>query len=141
MKIDYSLDDLAVPPRRVYTDDAGTDLAINHFASIPSGEHRVCHTGVHIAVPEGHVGMLFVRSSTGVKKNLVLSNGTGIIDAGYTGEIVVSLHNTGRRMQVIEPGQYIVQLVITPIPQFELNRVPQLSGTERGEGGIGSTGQ
>lgn len=141
MKIDYALDDLAFPPRRAHKDDAGTDLAVSHFVSIPYGEHRVCHTGVHVAIPRGHVGLLFVRSSTGIRKNLVLSNGTGVIDAGYTGEIVVSLHNTGRRLQVIEPGQYVVQLVVVPIPEFELNRVGVLEDSERGTNGIGSSGQ
>lgn len=141
MNVNYSLDHDAYPPRRAYTDDAGTDLALNHIAFIPAGQHRLCHTGVHVAIPRGHVGLLFVRSSMGIKKNLVLSNGTGVIDSGYTGEIMVSLHNTGRRMRVIEPGQYVVQLVVVPIPEFELNRVGVLEDSERGTNGIGSSGQ
>ena len=139
MNIDYALDQLAFPPRRAHADDAGIDLALNHDASIPVGEHRLCHTGVHVAIPAGHVGMVFVRSSTGIKKNLVLSNGTGIIDAGYTGEIMLSLHNAGRRMQVVGEGQYVAQLVIVPVPSFGLVRVSSLADTERGSAGIGST--
>ncbi|OFN17779.1 deoxyuridine 5'-triphosphate nucleotidohydrolase [Corynebacterium sp. HMSC055A01] len=139
MNVNYSLDHHASPPRRAHADDAGIDLALSHYAAIPVGEHRLCHTGVHVAIPAGHVGMVFVRSSTGIKKHLVLSNGTGIIDSGYTGEIMLSLHNVGRRMRVIEPEEYIAQLVVVPIPRFELVRVSELAVSERGTDGIGST--
>lgn len=139
MTVQFTLDDGATVPRRAHADDAGIDLALGHYAAIPVGEHRLCHTGVRVAIPAGHVGMVFVRSSTGIKKHLVLSNGTGIIDSGYTGEIMLSLYNAGRRMRVIEPGEYIAQLVIVPIPRFELVRVSDLATTERGSAGIGST--
>lgn len=139
MNVNYSLDHHAYPPRRAHADDAGIDLALSHDVAIPVGEHRLCHTGVHVAIPAGHVGMVFVRSSAGIKKHLVLSNGTGIIDAGYTGEIMLSLRNVGRRMRVIEPGEYIAQLVVVPIPKFELVRVSELAVSERGSAGIGST--
>lgn len=139
MNVNYSLDTHAYPPRRAYTDDAGSDLALNHPAIIPAGQHRLCHTGVHVAIPLGHVGMIFVRSSTGIKKHLVLSNGTGIIDAGYTGEIMLSLHNTGHRSQHIPEGHYIAQLVVVPIPKIRLNQVDTLDTTQRGTNGIGST--
>lgn len=139
MNIQYSLDQPAFPPRRAHADDAGIDLALSHSVAIPVGEHRLCHTGVHVAIPSGHVGMVFVRSSTGIKKHLVLSNGTGIIDAGYTGEIMLSLRNVGRRMRVIEAGEYIAQLVVVPIPRFELVQVSSLADTERGSAGVGST--
>lgn len=141
MNINYSLDEHAYRPRRAFTDDAGTDLALSHMAIIPAGQHRLCNTGVHVAIPRGHVGMVFVRSSTGIKKQLVLSNGTGIIDAGYTGPIKLSLHNTGAYSQTIYPGNYIAQLVILPTPEIRLKRVDSLEETERGAAGIGSTGQ
>lgn len=141
MNVNYRLNSLAYPPRRAYIDDAGTDLALNHPAIIPAGQHRVCSTGVHVSIPKGHVGMIFVRSSTGIKKNLVLSNGTGIIDSGYTGEIMLSLHNTGHRSQHIPEGHYIAQLVILPIPEIRLHQVEDLDDTERGNAGIGSSGQ
>lgn len=135
----YSLDEGAAHPRQAYKHDAGIDLALNHPAIIPAGQHRLCHTGVHVAIPKGYVGMVFVRSSTGIKKHLVLSNGTGIIDSGYTGEIMLSLHNTGRHMQTIPEGHYIAQLVILPIPEIRLNQVDTLDTTQRGTNGIGST--
>ena len=69
----------------------------------------------------------------------MLSNGTGIIDSGYTGEIMLSLRNVGRRMRVIEPGEYIAQLVVVPVPSFGLVQVSSLADTERGSSGIGST--
>ena len=137
----YSLDEGAAHPRQAYKDDAGIDLALNHPAIIPAGQHRLCHTGVHIAIPKGHVGMLFVRSSTGIKKHLVLSNGTGIIDSGYTGEIMLSLHNTGHRSQHIPAGHYIAQLVVVPIAPNNIAEVPHLDNTQRGTNGIGSSGQ
>lgn len=91
----YQLDDGAAHPRQAYKHDAGIDLALKHDLTVPVGAHRVGDTGVHVAVPRDHVGMVFVRSSTGINNHLVLSNGTGIIDSGYRGPIKISLHNTG----------------------------------------------
>lgn len=103
----YSLDDGAAHPRQAYKDDAGIDLALKHDVSVPVGAHRVGDTGVKVAVPRGHVGMIFVRSSTGIKRKLVLSNGTGIIDSGFTGSIKISLHNTGDTTQHITAGDEV----------------------------------
>ena len=135
----YSLDDGAAQPRQAYKDDAGIDLALKHDLTVPVGAHRVGDTGVHVAVPRGHVGMLFVRSSTGIKKHLVLSNGTGIIDSGFTGEIKLSLHNTGDTTQHIQAGDYIAQLVTIPIVLNVWAEVPHLDTTQRGTNGIGSS--
>lgn len=85
--------------------------------------------------------MVFVRSSTGIKKHLVLSNGTGIIDSGFTGAIKLSLHNTGDRTQHIAAGDYIAQLVVVPIATNEIAEVPQLPDSQRGTNGIGSSDQ
>lgn len=137
----YSLDKDAHQPRFAYEGDAGIDLALKHDLTVPVGAHRVGDTGVHVAVPRGHVGMLFVRSSTGIKRHLVLSNGTGIIDQGFTGSIKLSLHNTGDTTQHIEAGDYIAQLVVVPIATNEIAEVPQLPHSERGTNGIGSSGK
>ena len=137
----YSLDDGAAQPRQAYKDDAGIDLALKHDLTVPVGAHRVGDTGVHVAVPRGHVGMLFVRSSTGIKKHLVLSNGTGIVDSGYRGPIKISLHNTGTTGQRIKAGDYIAQLVVVPIAPNNIAEVPELGDTERGTNGIGSSGK
>lgn len=137
----YSLDDGAAHPRQAYKDDAGIDLALKHDVSVPVGAHRVGDTGVRVAVPRGHVGMILVRSSTGIKRNLVLSNGTGIIDSGYRGPIKISLHNTGDTTQHIAAGDYIAQLVVVPIAPNEIAEVPHLDNTQRGTNGIGSCGK
>ena len=135
----YSLDEGAAHPRQAYKDDAGIDLALKHDLTVPVGSHRVGDTGVHVAVPRGHVGMVFVRSSTGIKKHLVLSNGTGIIDSGFTGEIKLSLHNTGDQTQYITAGDYIAQLVTLPIATNKIAELPALDNTQRGTNGIGSS--
>lgn len=135
----YSLDDGAAHPRQAYKDDAGIDLALKHDVSVPVGAHRVGDTGVRVAVPRGHVGMIFVRSSTGINRKLVLSNGTGIIDSGYRGTIKISLHNTGDTKQHIQSGDYIAQLVIVPIATNDIAEVRELPHSERGTNGIGSS--
>ena len=137
----YQLDDGAAHPRQAYKDDAGIDLALKHDLTVPVGAHRVGDTGVHVAVPRDHVGMVFVRSSTGIKKHLVLSNGTGIIDSGFTGSIKLSLHNTGDTTQHIAAGDYIAQLVTIPIATNNIAEVPELPHTQRGTNGIGSSGK
>ena len=137
----YSLDDGAAHPRQAYKHDAGIDLALKHDLTVPVGAHRVGDTGVRVAVPRGYVGMVFVRSSTGIKKHLVLSNGTGIIDSGYRGPIKISLHNTGDTTQHITAGDYIAQLVIIPIATNNIAEVRELDNTQRGAAGIGSSGK
>ena len=137
----YSLDKDAHQPRFAYEGDAGMDLALSHDLTVPVGAHRMGDTGVHVAIPSGHVGMLFVRSSTGIKRNLVLSNGTGIVDSGYRGQVKLSLHNTGDTKQHIAAGAYIVQLVVVPIATNNIAEVPQLPPSERGTNGIGSSGK
>lgn len=117
------------------------DLALSHDLTVPVGSHRMGTTGVHVAIPSGHVGMLFVRSSTGIKRNLVLSNGTGIIDSGYRGPVKLSLHNTGDTTQHVAAGDYIAQLVTIPIATNNIAEVPQLPDSERGTNGIGSSGK
>lgn len=136
----YSLNDNAYQPRFGYEGDAGLDLALSHNLEVPVGAHRMGNTGVHVAVPNGHVGLLFVRSSTGVKRNLVLSNGTGVIDSGYRGPIKISLHNTGDVTQSISAGDYIAQLVVVPVHPQRVVEVEHLNTTERGTGAYGSTG-
>lgn len=137
----YSLDKDAYQPRFAYEGDAGMDLTLSHDLTVPVGGHRIGDTGVHVAIPEGHVGMLFVRSSTGIKRRLVLSNGTGIIDQGYRGAIKISLHNTGDTTQHIAAGDYIAQLVVVPIAPNDVAEVPTLGTTQRGTNGIGSSGK
>ena len=123
---------------------AGMDLAacIDEAVTIMPGEHKIIPTGISIALPSNeYVALIYVRSSLGFKKGVTLSNSVGVIDSDYRGEIKVSLANLSKNEFVINPGDRIAQLVVTPvcIPSVEI--VDELSKTERGEGGFGSTGK
>ena len=142
------------PPRRAHPSDAGVDLTArafktldgwnNTFSSVSivhTGGTATIGTGIAVSIPEGHVGLLFVRSSIGIKRHLVLANGTGVIDSGYTGEIIICLRNEGDAPATIMRGDRIAQLVIVPCDLTEWQEVDTLDHTDRGDGGIGSTGQ
>lgn len=109
---------------------------------IMPGETRKVRSGVQAAVPEGYVMKMYVRSSTGIKKNLVLANGTGIIDAGYRDEIIMALHNIGKEPVEIKDGDRICQFIILPYPKIEPEFVQDDEDFRQGDrgGGIGSTG-
>jgi len=107
------------------------------------GEVRKIPSGVQAAIPEGYVMKMYVRSSTGIKKNLMLANGTGIIDAGYRDEIIMALYNFGREPVRVEDGDRICQFVLLPFPKVEIEQVADNDEFRHGDrgGGIGSTGQ
>ena len=141
MKIKFTLDDGATAPTRAHDTDAGLDLYSSRGCPINPGERRLVGTGVHVAIPPGYVGMICPRSGLAHKHGLTVLNAPGIIDAGYTGEIKVNLHNTDSRPQHVDAGDRIAQLVITPIADANLVQVDSLDTTERGDNGHGSTGQ
>ena len=141
MKILFTLDDGATAPTRAHSTDAGLDLYALETDTISPGDRELISTGVHVAIPAGYVGMICPRSGLAHKHGLTVLNAPGIIDAGYTGEIKVNLHNTDSRPQHVDAGDRIAQLVITPIPDARLEQVDTLEATERGENGHGSTGQ
>ncbi len=132
-----TLDPGAILPTRAHASDAGLDLYALAAVTIPARGHATVDTGVHVAIPEGYVGMLKSKSGLNVKKNIL---GEGVIDAGYTGPIVVKLYNQGDEDVTIEAGMKLIQLVILPILTPELELVDSLEDTERGQGGFGSTG-
>ena len=140
MKILFTLDDGATAPTRAHATDAGLDLYSSRGCPINPGERRLVSTGVHVAIPPGYVGMICPRSGLAHKHGLTVLNAPGIIDAGYTGEIKVNLHNTGDALQHVDAGDRIAQLVITPIADARLVQVDSLGTTERGDNGHGSTG-
>ena len=109
---------------------------------IPSGSIVKIRSGVQAAVPEGYVMQMYVRSSTGIKKNLVLANGTGIIDAGYRDEIIMALHNIGEAPVSVNDGDRLCQFIILPFPKIEAEFVEDDEEFRNGDrgGGIGSTG-
>lgn len=137
MKMKVVLDEGAIMPTRAHETDAGLDLYANHSVTIRPGIWAMFDTGVHVAIPEGYVGM--VTSKSGLMRSGITSRGT--IDSGYTGSIRVVLFNHGNAPVYIKKGQKISQLVIMPIITPELELVDSLEETERGSGGFGSTGK
>ena len=96
-------------------------------------------TGVSVAIPDGYVGLLFSRSGHGLK-GISLANSVGVIDAGYTGEIRVTLENHGREPFEVYPNDRVAQLVIVPMITPAFRDVEALPATDRGHKGFGSTG-
>lgn len=99
------------------------------------------HTGLKVEIPEGYFGAVYPRSSTGVKKQLMLANTIGVIDSDYRGELMVFFYNYGEVDQVVKDGDRLAQLVIQPYLRCDIESVDDLSDTDRGEGGFGSTGK
>ncbi|MBQ6465754.1 MAG: dUTP diphosphatase [Oscillospiraceae bacterium] len=138
MKLRIVLDEGAKMPMRAHPQDAGMDLFTREDLLIPARGGAVCDTGVRVEIPAGYVGFIKSKSGLNVKRNVVAE---GVIDAGYTGPIVVKLYNHGDADQLIRAGEKLTQLVILPIALPELELCESLEETERGEGGFGSTGK
>ena len=121
---------------------AGCDLSacIDQAISIPPHTTIKVPTGLAIELPENTVGLIYARSGMATKRHLAPANKVGVIDADYSGEIIVALHNHSEETQTIEVGERIAQLVVAPFYHVEFEEVDELSETVRGEGGFGSTG-
>lgn len=123
---------------------AGLDLRAcfnNKVQQVPSGERIRCPTGLALEiVTPGWAGFVFSRSGLGTAQGLVVTQGVGVIDPDYRGEIVVSLHNISQGVQKIVQGQRIAQLVFLPAAQARIEVVQSLADSERGSGGFGHTG-
>lgn len=140
------LDERAVVPSYSKPGDAGMDLTAINISKDNVG-NITYHTGLAIEIPEGYVGLLFPRSSI-CKKQQFLTNGVGVIDSSYRGEIMAKfkpvMGSYETILELFESNEYeirdrVVQLLIIPYPQIELEEVGELSDTERGYGGFGST--
>lgn len=133
----------AVLPRRGSADAAGADLSTCLDAPLTIQPHETVFvpTGISVEIPRGFAGFVFARSSVASKRDLAPANKVGVIDSDYRGEILVALHNHGTVSQTIEPGERIAQLVILPVFAAEYAEADELSDTERGSGGFGSTGR
>ena len=140
-------------PKYAKEGDAGLDLVATsieigkiHRGLLDRDAVKVKYgTGLAVEIPKGYVGLLFPRSSI-AKKDLILSNSVGVIDSGYRGEIIMKfIENTNRNSATecdkYEIGERIGQLLIMPYPKIETIEVKELSSTDRGEGGFGSTGK
>ncbi|WP_288833697.1 dUTP diphosphatase [uncultured Corynebacterium sp.] len=126
--------------KRATGGSAGFDLSVNEDVILAPGEHDLVSTGTRVAIPDGHVGFVFTRSSLGARYGIALRNGTGVIDSDYRGEIALALVNNGADTIALDRGERVAQLVVVPF-HGEAERVETLDGTERGEGGFGSTGR
>ena len=110
--------------------------------TIPAGGRAVIPTGIAIALPSpAYVALVFARSGLGIKRGIALSNGVGVIDSDYRGELRVGLQNSGAEEYTVQPGDRIAQLAVVPVLQVELEQAETLDETERGTGGLGSTGR
>ena len=132
------LDKGAYMPVRAHKDDAGLDLRSPDTFIVKAGKSIKIDSGVHVEIPAGYVGFLKAKSGLNVKYGITC---TGVIDAGYTGSIVVKLYNNGSDDVLFERGDKITQLVILPIVCPDLVQVDSLEDTERGDAGFGSTGR
>ena len=137
MKMKVKLDPGAYLPTRAHSTDAGLDLYTPEDVTVLSMGSAVVDTGVHVAIPEGYVGLVKSKSGLMVNDNITTD---GTIDAGYTGAIRIKLFNHDFCNKDFIKGQKIAQLVILPIITPELELVSDLEATERGDGGFGSTG-
>ena len=122
---------------------AGADLyaCLEEAVAILPGQTLPIPTGVALEVPRGCAGLIFARSSMGVKRDLAPANKVGVIDSDYRGELLVVLHNHGSQTRQVEPGERVAQLLVVPVYTPGFQQVEALSHTDRGTGGFGSTGR
>ena len=133
----------AILPTYGSVEAAGADLyaCLEESVTIQPGETVFIPTGIALEVPKGCAGLVYARSSMGAKRGLAPANMVGVIDSDYRGEIRVVLLNHGKVPQTVEHGERVAQFLITPVltPQYE--EVAELTDTDRGAGGFGSTGK
>ncbi len=132
------LSETAQVPTKGHPNDAGWDLYADEDTTLWPEETQLISTGIAMAIPKNYVGLIWDRSSMGVKG---IHRHAGVIDSGYRGEVKVCLHNTTTEMYKIKKGDRIAQLLIQKTPQFIMHVVEELDSTERGSGGFGSTGK
>lgn len=133
------LDDGAFVPVRAHREDAGLDIRAKCEAVVPARGSMVFYTGVHVELPPGCAGLLVSKSGLHVRHDIT---STGLLDEGYTGEIVVKLFNYGDEDYLVRAGDKITQLVVFPIwhdPVIEI--VDEIGGGARGNDGFGSSGR
>ena len=122
---------------------AGADLyaCLEEPVTIEPGKTVFLPTGLSMALPKGYVGLVYARSGLACKQGLAPANKLGVIDSDYRGEFMIALHNHSTEDRVIEHGDRIAQLVVTPVIQPDYYEADTLDETSRGTGGFGSTGK
>lgn len=137
----HMLDDGIEPPRYAHPGDAGADLRTRIDVVLAPGERALVPTGVSLALPFGYVGLIHPRSGLATKHGLSIVNSPGTVDAGYRGEIAVTLLNTDSHQALsLSRGDRIAQLVIQRVEQAAFELVEELPESVRGANGFGSTG-
>ncbi len=136
------LSDKATVPSYGSACAAGADLyaCLDETAVIEPGKTMLIKTGIAVEIPDGYAGLIFARSGLASKKGLAPANKVGVVDSDYRGEVMVALHNHSGETRTVEHGERIAQMVITPYIAPEFCVTDELSDTERGAGGFGSTG-
>jgi dUTP pyrophosphatase len=135
------LKDAKLRPTYAKTGDAGADLRSPESVTIEPGKRQFIPTGVSIQLPENCVAFVVPRSGLAKKHGITITNSPGVIDAGYRGEIGVTLHNLGENPYPVQEGERIAQLVIVPFVQADFIEVDALEDSDRGTGGFGHTGK
>lgn len=131
----------AAIPGYAHPGDAGADLSSGEPVSLAPGERATIGTGVSIALPDGYVGFVVPRSGLAARHGLSIVNSPGTLDAGYRGEIRVTILNTDAATHYeIKPGDRIAQLIVMPVSKVNFIPVEHLPGSHRGTGGFGSSG-
>ena len=121
---------------------AGADLRVitDGDVVVNPGETVLFHTGLSFEIPEGYVGLIFARSGTATKRCLAPANKVGVIDSDYRGEVLVGLHNHGKEPSVVSNGERVAQIMFVKYMPANFVESEELTETERGAGGYGSTG-
>ena len=122
---------------------AGADLyaCLEEPVTVEPGKTVFLPTGLSMALPKGYVGLVYARSGLACKQGLAPANKVGVIDSDYRGEFMIALHNHSTEARVVEHGDRIAQLVVTPVIQPDYYEADTLDDTPRGTGGFGSTGK
>ncbi len=129
-------------PAYAHPGDAGADLRAAEACVLNAGERATVPTGVSIALPDGYVGFVVPRSGLAARSGITIVNSPGTVDAGYRGEIRVTLLNTDASEPFsIAVGDRIAQLIVMPVSRARFVQVETLPGSHRGESGFGSTGR
>ena len=125
-------------PTRAHDTDAGWDLYSSENLQIMPDHRRLVSTSISLAIPEGHVGLVWPRSGLSVRKGIDVF--AGVIDSGYRGEVKVCLFHSGATIFDINEGDRIAQILIQKISDCKMVGVDSLDGSDRGDGGFGSSG-
>lgn len=122
---------------------AGADLyaCVESEVTLNPHETVLIPTGIALELPQGYAGLIYARSGLATKKGLAPANKVGVVDCDYRGEVKVALHNHSQTVQTVAPKERVAQLVITPYLTAQFVVADELSGTVRGSGGFGSTGE